>query len=211
MFLAETPTASVGSMTDSATVPTPLAPLAKGMWWLLLLRGILAVLFGIIALLAPAAALTGIAIVFGAYAIIDGIAAIMHAYQLRETNPRWGWLFASGVLTAIAGLAALILPGVAALFGGLFVLWVIVFWTVMTGIAGLRSAAGAQAGRAKTLGIIAGVVSIVFGVILAISLLIAPGSTLLGLVWTVGLWAIVFGVMLIATAVMVRSALTATE
>jgi uncharacterized membrane protein HdeD (DUF308 family) len=193
-------------MTDSATLDNPLASLAKGVWWLLLLRGILAIVFGIIALLAPAAALTAVAIVFGAYAIVDGIAAIVHAFQLRATNPRWGWLLTSGILTALAGLVALILPGVAALFGGLFVLWTIVFWTIMTGAIGLRSAAGAEAGRAKTWGIIAGIVSLVFGIILAIALIIAPGSTVLGLIWTVGIWAIVFGVMLIGAAISMRSA-----
>lgn len=73
-------------MTDSATLPSPLASLAKGVWWLLLLRGILAVVFGVIALLAPAAALTGIAIVYGAYALVDGIAAVVHGVQLRSTN-----------------------------------------------------------------------------------------------------------------------------
>lgn len=192
-------------MTDSGTITNPLTSLAKGVWWLLLLRGILAVLFGIVALLAPGAALTGVAIVVGAYAVIDGVAAIVHAFQLRSTNPRWGWLLASGIVTTLAGLAALILPGVAALFGGLFVLWTIVFWTIMTGAMGLRSAAGAQAGRAKTWGIAAGVVSLVFGVILAISLIVAPGSTVIGLIWTVGIWAIVFGVMLVATAIMVRA------
>lgn len=192
-------------MTDSGTVDNPLADLAKGVWWLLLLRGILAIVFGIIAILAPAAALTGVALVYGAYALVDGIAAIVHAFQLRATNPRWGWLLASGIVTALAGLAALILPGVAALFGGLFVLWTIVIWTVMTGIMGVRSAAGAASGRGRTIGIVSGVVSIVFGVILGIALLVAPGSTVIGLIWTVGIWAVVFGAMLVGAAISVRA------
>lgn len=193
-------------MTDTGIVTTPLASLAKGVWWLLLLRGILAVLFGIVALLAPAAALTAVAIVYGAYALVDGIAAIVHSLQLRSTTPRWGWLLASGVLTALAGLAALILPAFAGFFGGLFVLWTIVFWSIMTGILGIRSAAGAPAGRARTFGIGSGVVSLVFGVILAISLFLSPDATVLGLIWTVGIFAIVFGVMLVVAAVSARSA-----
>ena len=193
-------------MTDTGIVTTPLASLAKGVWWLLLLRGILAVLFGIVALLAPAAALTAVAIVYGAYALVDGIAAIVHSLQLRSTTPRWGWLLGSGVLTALAGLAALILPAFAGFFGGLFVLWTIVFWTIMTGIMGIRSAAGAPAGRARTFGIGSGVVSLVFGVILAISLFLSPDATVLGLIWTVGIFAIVFGVMLVVAAVSARSA-----
>lgn len=192
-------------MTDTGTATSPLASLAKGVWWMLLLRGILAIIFGVIALLAPGAALVGIAIVYGAYAVVDGIAAIVHALQLRSTNPRWGWLLASGVVTALAGLAALVLPGFAGVFGGLFVLWTIVFWTVITGIMGLRSAAGAAAGRGRTLGIVAGVVSVVFGVILAIVLWLSPEATVLGLVWSVGIWAIIFGAMVVGAAISVRA------
>lgn len=192
-------------MTDTGTATSPLASLAKGVWWMLLLRGVLAIIFGVIALLAPGAALVGIAIVYGAYAVVDGIAAIVHALQLRSTNPRWGWLLASGAVTALAGLAALVLPGFAGVFGGLFVLWTIVFWTVITGIMGLRSAAGAAAGRGRTLGIVAGVVSVVFGVILAIVLWLSPEATVLGLVWSVGIWAIIFGAMVVGAAISVRA------
>ncbi|CAN5129032.1 HdeD family acid-resistance protein [soil metagenome] len=196
-------------MTDNGTLDTPLASLAKGVWWLLLLRGVLAVIFGIIAIIAPAAALTGVALVIGAYAIVDGVATAVHSFQIRSTNPRWGWLLASGVVTTLAGLAALILPAFAGFFGGLFVLWTVVFWTIMTGILGLRSAAGAPSGRAKTWGIISGVASLVFGVILAIALAVNPGAAVLSLVWVVGIWAIVFGAMLVATAIMVRTTVKA--
>ena len=193
-------------MTDSGTLGTPLASLAKGVWWLLLLRGIFAVLFGIIALLAPGAALAGLAIVYGAYAIVDGITAITHAVQIRKTNPRWGWLLVSGVLTTLAGLIALVLPGIVGAFGGLVVLWTIVIWSFVTGVMALRSAAGAHAGRGKTVGIVSGILSIVFAVLLAILVLVTPLEAVLTLVWTIGVFGIVFGVMLIATAIMVRTA-----
>lgn len=192
-------------MTDSGTLTAPLASLAKGVWWLLLLRGIFAIAFGIIALLAPGAALTGLAIVYGAYALIDGITAAVHAVQIRSSNPRWGWLLVSGVLSALAGLAALILPGLIGAFGGLVILWTIAIWSFINGVMGLRSAAGVHAGRAKTVAIVSGVVSILFGVLLAILVLVTPGTAILSLVWTVGIWAIIFGVMLVVTAIMVRT------
>jgi uncharacterized membrane protein HdeD (DUF308 family) len=191
-------------ITDSST--DPLASLAKGVWWWVLLRGIFAIAFGIIALIAPGAALTAVALVYGAYALVDGIFAIVHAVQVRNSSPRWGWLLLSGILSALAGLAALILPALAGFFGGLFVLWVIVFWSFMIGVAGIQSASGAQAGRGKTFGIIAGVVSILFAVILTVLLFINPGETVLSLIWVVGIYAIIFGVMLIAAAIAVRGA-----
>ncbi|HWR84553.1 MAG TPA: DUF308 domain-containing protein [Rhodoglobus sp.] len=190
-------------MTSAADL-APLQSLARGIWWWVLLRGILAVVFGVVALLAPSAALVAIALVFGAYALVDGAFAIVHAVQARRSIRRWGWLLAEGVLSVLAGLAALLLPSLAGFFGGLFVLWTIVIWNIATGIAGVRSAAGAPSGRGRTFAIVAAVVSIVFGVILAIAMLLTPGATVLGLIWVVGIYAIVFGVMLVGTAIHVR-------
>lgn len=189
----------------TASTTDPLATLAKGIWWLVLIRGILAIAFGVIALIAPGAALTAIAIVFGAYALIDGITTVMHGIRVRKTNSRWGWLVAEGVLSALAGLVALFLPGLVGTFGGLVVLWTIVIWSVISGIMGLRSAAGAESGRGKTWGIVAGILSLVFGVILAIAVIITPGATLLSLIWTVGVYAILFGITLVVTAIYVRA------
>jgi uncharacterized membrane protein HdeD (DUF308 family) len=176
------------------------------MWWLVLIRAILAIAFGVIALIAPGAALTAVAIVFGAYAVVDGITSVIHGIRARGSLPRWGWLIAGGVLTALAGLAALVLPGLAGTFGGLVVLWTIVIWSIVSGVMGLRSAAGAASGRAKTWGIVAGILSLVFGVILAIAVLLTPGATLLSLIWTVGIYAILFGITLLVTAIYVRTA-----
>lgn len=192
----------------SADLPDPLASLAKGLWWWVLIRGILAVLFGIIALVTPGAALTAIALVFGAYALVDGVVTIAHAIRIRSSFRQWGWLLVQGVLSALAGLAALILPSVAGTFGGLVVLWTFVIWNVMHGIAGIRSAAGAAEGRGRTWAIVAGAFSVLFGIVLAILVLVTPVAAVLGLVFTIGLYAIIFGVMLIVAAVQVRTAVT---
>lgn len=191
-------------MTET-TPPQSLASLAKGLWWLVLIRGILAIVFGVIALIAPSIALTAIAIVYGAYAVVDGIASIMHGVQVRTTNTQWGWLVAGGVVSVLAGLVALVVPGLVGAFGGLVVLWTLVIWSVVSGVMGLRSAAGADSGRARTWGIVAGILSLVFGVVLAIAIVLSPGATLISLVWTIGVWAIIFGLTLVITAILVRA------
>ena len=194
----------MGAMTDTTSSLDPLAGLVKGVWWWVLIRGILAIAFGIIALIAPAVALTAIAIVFGAYTLVDGVMLSIAAIQTRKTTKGWGWVLAQGILSVLVGLAALILPGLVGALGGLVVLWTIVFWNIMTGIASIQAATKAEAGSAKTWMIVAGVVSLVFAVILAIAVLVTPGVTLLGLIWAVGIYAIVFGIMLIVTAIHVR-------
>jgi len=182
----------------------PLAGAAKGIWWLVLLRGILAIIFGVIALLAPGAALVGIAIVFGIYAIVDGIAAIVHAIGDRKNIRSWGWLLAQGVIAVLAGIAALLFPGLAGTLGGLFVLWTIAIYAIAHGVSGIVSASRAPAGSAKTWGLVGGVLTVVFGVLYALLIWLIPGATLLGLIWIAGIYAVVFGIVLVIAAFQVR-------
>jgi len=193
-------------MTDSQTVPEPLVNLATGVWWWVLVRGILAIAFGIIALVNPGSAILAFAIVFGAYAVVEGVVSAVHAVRVRHELKEWGWLLAQGILSVIAGAIALIVPALVGLFGGLVLLWTIVIWNVMHGVAGLRSAAGAPAGGAKTIGIIAGVLTILFGILLGVLTIVTPVVALLGLIWLIGIYAIVFGVMLAVAAIQVRAA-----
>ena len=194
-------------MTESTTSPinNPVDTLANGAWGWVLLRGILAIVFGVIALISPVAAIEAIAIVFGAYALVDGVVGIVHSIRVRHELPRWGWVLVQGILSAIAGLAALILPGIVGAFGALIVLWIIVIWNVTQGAATIRSAAGAQSKAPKGWAIAGGVVSILFGILLGILTLVIPGATLLGLVWVTGVYAIVFGVMLAVAALQARA------
>ena len=194
-------------MTESTTSPinNPVDTLANGAWGWVLLRGILAIVFGVIALISPVAAIEAIAIVFGAYALVDGVVGIVHSIRVRHELPRWGWVLVQGILSAIAGLAALILPGIVGAFGALIVLWIIVIWNVTQGAATIRSAAGAQSTAPKGWAIAGGVVSILFGILLGILTLVIPGATLLGLVWVTGVYAIVFGVMLAVAALQARA------
>lgn len=188
----------------SEELSEPLAELSIGQWWWVLIRGILAVAFGVIALFSPGAALWAIAIVFGAYAIVDGITEIAHAVHVRKTLKRWGWLLFAGIVSVLAGIAALVLPGLAAAFGALFLIWTIVFYNVMHGATVIGSASGAEA-KGRGWAIFAGVASIAFGVILAILTFVTPGAAILGLIFAVGIYAIVFGVMLAVAAITARA------
>jgi uncharacterized membrane protein HdeD (DUF308 family) len=183
---------------------TQVGSVAKGIWWLVLVRGILGIIFGIIALIAPGIALTGIAIVVGIYLLMDGIAEIIQAVQTRKSDRRWGWLLFQGIVSVLAGLAAVILPGLAGLVGGLVVLWTVVVYTLLHGIMGIASAAGIREGSGRVWGIVAGVVSIVFAILLALFVLLGPGATVLSLIWVVGIYAIIFGIVLIVAAMKVR-------
>jgi uncharacterized membrane protein HdeD (DUF308 family) len=154
-----------------------------------LFRGIAAVLFGIIALVWPKMTLSVLVFVFGLFAVISGITAVVAA--LRNTEfPGWGWLFAEGILGILAGAIALAWPGITALA----FLYLLAAWAILTGIFELIAPlAYPMSGGRAALSVLAGLVSIVFGILIAAQ----PSSGLLAVVWLIGVYAIVFGVMYI--------------
>lgn len=185
-------------------VDSPLESLGRGIWWAVLLRGILAIIFGIIALIAPAAALTGIVLVFGAYAFVDGIFEIVQAVRTRSTDSHWGWLLFQGIVSVLAGLAALILPGVAAFAGGLFTLWLIVVYALVHGVLGIVSVAGLDRSSGKGWAILSAIISIVFAILLGVMVIVSPAASVLSLIWVVGIYAVALGIALIVAAFRVR-------
>ena len=182
-----------------------LAKAGKRLWWLVLIRGILAVVFGILAIMTPLLTLLGLTFVFAAYALIDGVTTIVHAVRARDRLTRWGWLLAQGIVSVLAGLVAVIFPVAAGLVGSLFVLWIIVFWSIVAGIAGFPAAHAMADGGRKVWAYVSSGLSVVFGILLTVLIILNPGDAVLSLVWVLGVYAIVFGIMLVVLAFQVRS------
>jgi uncharacterized membrane protein HdeD (DUF308 family) len=196
----------LGEAADSVGINlADFAAVGKALWWLVLIRGILAILFGILAIVFPDAALVGLTIVFAAYAIVDGIMTIAHAIRIRSTRKRWIWLLVQGILTLLAGIVAAIFPAIAGTLGALVLLWIIAFWSLFIGFAGLPAAAAmtGDAGR-KIWAYVASALSILFGILLIVLVTLFPFSAVLSLVWVIGVYAIVFGVLLIVLAITAR-------
>jgi uncharacterized membrane protein HdeD (DUF308 family) len=169
--------------------------MVAGNWWALLLRGIAAVLFGLAALFWPGLTLFVLVIFFGAYAFVDGIFAI--AAGIRGAGGRRWLLLAEGVLGVLAGLVAFFWPDITALV----LLYVIAAWAIFTGILKVVLAISLRREiENEWLMTLSGVLSVVFGVILAV----LPGVGLLSLVWLVGIYAVIFGVALIILGFRVR-------
>ena len=167
-------------------------------WWLALLRGIFMVLFGIIALVSPGIALLTLVWVFGAYAILDGIAAVALGIRTRG-EPHWLWTTVQGVVSVLAGLIALIWPGITALA----LLTVIALWAILLGAGEIGGAFAARkrGSTAWSWTLAAGILNVVFGVLL----LIWPSSGILTLVWLVGIFTLVGGIALVIPAFRVRA------
>jgi uncharacterized membrane protein HdeD (DUF308 family) len=179
----------------SYSQPQPILPTLATNWWALLLRGIAAVLFGLAALFWPGLTLFVLIVFFGAYTVVDGVFAIVAGIR-AEGGRRW-LLLAEGALGVLAGLIAFFYPGITALI----LLYVIAAWAIFTGI--LRVVLAISLRREienEWLFVLSGVLSLLFGVILAV----LPGVGLLSLVWLIGIFALIVGVVLIVLGFRMR-------
>lgn len=183
--------------TSSVSHSDPFRSLFKQIWWVVLLRGIFAVIFGIIALAWPAITVWALVVVFAAYAIVDGV--VLAVQSVRDKVDGWGWWLAMGVVSVLAGLVALFWPGATAVV----LLYIIAFYAILFGITGIvggiRFRKVPDSGWAWS--VIAGVLAVLFGIVL----LLFPGEGILGLIVLLGIYAILFGVLLVILAFQVRS------
>ncbi|MEO6835741.1 MAG: HdeD family acid-resistance protein [Candidatus Tumulicola sp.] len=167
-------------------------------WWALLIRGIAAVVFGILAFLWPAPTLLAIGILFGAYAFVDGVFAIVAAVRAAQSHERW-WAF---LLEGIVGLAIAAITVYDVGITLLALYFTIAAWAFITGI--LEIAAAVQLRKAianEWLLIAAGICSILFGVLMVAR----PMAAALAIIWIIASYAVVFGVIMIALSLRLRN------
>jgi uncharacterized membrane protein HdeD (DUF308 family) len=129
-------------------------------------------------------------LLFGAYALVDGVFAIVGVFGgTRMGTPRW-LLFLEGVVSILAGLIAFFLPGLTAIA----LLYLIAAWAIITGIAEVATAFRLrQEIQGEWALILGGVLSVLFGLILAV----LPAVGILSLIWLIGAYAVAFGVLLV--------------
>ncbi len=166
-------------------------------WWLILLRGICAVIFGVLTFVWPGVTLLTLVLLYGAFALVDGALAIWAAIVGGEPAPRW-WLLIIGLLGIGAGLLTLLMPGITALVLLVF----IAFWAIAIGVMQIVGAIRLRKEIDNEWLLIAGgVLSVLFGVIL----LVQPGAGALGLLFVIGAYAIIYGIILISLAIRLRN------
>ena len=117
------------------------AALARN-WWAVALRGAVAILFGIAALLLPFATIASLVLLWAAYMLVEGVFAIMSAVRAATRHERWGWLTLEGIVNIIAEIVALLLPGLTLLvLVTLLGVWAVISGVCMT-VAGFRLETG---------------------------------------------------------------------
>jgi uncharacterized membrane protein HdeD (DUF308 family) len=187
-------------MPTNPAMPMPHFPLLHELskhWWLLLLRGIAAIVFGVLAFIWPGLTLLTLVILYGAFAIVDGVLALAAVFGRTGPDvPKW-WLVLTAILDIGAGLIALFWPGITALVLIIF----IGAWAIVRGVMEIIAAIQLRKEiEGEWLLVLAGVLSVLFG----LGVLIYPGAGAVALAWLIGIYAIAIGVVMIMLAIRLR-------
>jgi uncharacterized membrane protein HdeD (DUF308 family) len=165
-------------------------------WWVMALRGVLAIVFGIMALAMPVSTLISLILVFAAYMLVDGIFAIVASLRAARHSKRWGALFFGGIVNIITGVLAAAWPGITAL---VFVVMTAA-WSIISGSVMLVAAVRLKRDHGRWWLALGGLASIAFGIILVL----APLAGAVVLTWWIGIYAFVFGIAMLVLAFRLR-------
>jgi uncharacterized membrane protein HdeD (DUF308 family) len=183
---------------------TTLTPLGRPMlhalarrWWLLSLRGVAAIVFGILAFIWPGLTLVTLVLLYGAFALVDGVIALAAAFSgVGKPVPTW-WLVVVGLLGIGAGIVTFLWPGMTAILLVMF----IGAWAVLHGFFEIIGAIRLRKEiDNEWMLILSGLLSVLFGAFV----LIAPGAGALALIWAIGAYTIMFGILFIAFSLRLR-------
>lgn len=165
--------------------------------WLLALRGLAAIIFGILTFIWPGISLFALIVLFGAFALVNGVLSVFLAAKAPKGYPRFGSLLLGGLCGIFAGILTFIWPGLTAL--GLLIM--IAAWAIVTGILEIVAAIKLRNEiKREWLLVVAGLCSVVFGVLL----MLMPEAGAVVLVLWIGAYALVFGILLMVLAFKVR-------
>jgi uncharacterized membrane protein HdeD (DUF308 family) len=165
-------------------------------WWLILLRGVCAIIFGVLTFLWPGLTLFTLILLYGVFALFDGGLAVGAAIMGGTPAPRW-WLALVGVLGIVAGAVTLAWPGLT----GLVLLFFIAGWAIASGVFEIVGAIKLRKEiDDEWLLIASGVLSVLFGILI----LMFPGAGALGLAFAIGTFAVLYGILLTGFSLRLR-------
>jgi uncharacterized membrane protein HdeD (DUF308 family) len=179
-------------------IPAQIADAVRHHWWLFLLRGIVAIVFGVLALAWPGATLVLLTAFVAAYALVDGIVALMYAFQLRPMFDRWWVLLIQGLISAAFGVLAFINPTLSVAYIVIMVsLWMLFASIALFMLARAQRAMGVSSGWST--------VGSILSLALAVVAIAYPGLTVTAVIALIAWFALVIGAVQLVVAFRVRS------
>lgn len=165
-------------------------------WWVLVLRGVMAILFGALAMFWPGITVAVLILLYGAYALVDGVFAVIAAIMNRTQGQRW-WTLLEGLAGIAAGVIAFAWPGLTAFA----LLYLIAGWAVVTGIFEIIAAIELRREiTGEWMLVLNGILSVIFGILIAVF----PSAGALSIVWIIALYSWIFGLLMIMLGFQMR-------
>ena len=167
-------------------------------WWTLALRGLVAIIFGVMAFMWPQLELLVLVLFFGGYVLTDGVLALIVAARSREPGNHRLLMALEGLAGVVIGVITFLSPEIT----GIILLYLIAAWALITGV--LEVALAVQLRKEidnEWMLILTGILSILFGVLLILS----PTAGALAVAWMIGAYAIFFGMLMVGLAFSVRN------
>jgi len=179
-----------------------LKELFSTIWWLVLLRGIVVLLMGILLVSRPLPTIMVLVYLLGFYWFFDGIFTLFESIRGRKNHKDWGWGVFVGIISALAGIIVFTQPYISAVIGVTFVIYLVAImvlisgiWSIITGIR-LRKVVSNEWSM-----ILGGIISALF----AILLMSNPLVSAMTLVWLMGLFALIGGIVLIVLSFRIKA------
>jgi uncharacterized membrane protein HdeD (DUF308 family) len=170
----------------------PMVRLLAQHWWVVLLRGIAAILFGLMAFAWPGLTIAVLVLFWGAYALVDGIFAVVSGIRAK-----WGSVIFLGVLGIAAGLITFFWPAITAIA----LLYLIAFWALFVGLLQIVAAVRLRREiQGEWLWILSGILMVILGLLLVVH----PGAGALSVIWMIACFAFVWGILLIALSLRLK-------
>jgi uncharacterized membrane protein HdeD (DUF308 family) len=174
-----------------------MIPAIAGNWWALIIRGLIALALGIVTIAWPGVTVGALVLLFGVYSFIDGVLGFVGAVKASKNHERWGYLVAEGILGVLAALVTFAWPAITAIA----LVYVVAAWAIITGALELAAAFRLRKYiTGELLLALAGVISILFGIMLIAS----PIAGALVIATWIGVYELIFGVMLLFLGVRLR-------
>ena len=173
-----------------------MAAVMVGNWWALALRGVVAILFALIAFFLPGITAAALIILFGAYALVDGVFALVAGLRAARHHGRSGALLLEGILNIVIGIIVFVWPGPALVA----LIYLIAIWAVVSGIVLIAAGMALIRHSGEWLLVLSGVISVLLGIILFVQ----PAAGVVALSWWLGFYALLFGIVLLSAAFRIR-------
>jgi len=184
------------SDTAESDLSAAMSALLAQNWWAVALRGVFAILFGVVALLMTGPTIAALVLIFSAYMLADGIMAIVSGVRAARQGERWGLFILEGIVDIAAGVIAFLWPGITLLA----LVTLVAAWAIVSGGFEIGSAFRLKQTHGRWLLALGGILSVIFGVLVAL----APIAGAIVLTWWLGAYALIFGILLLGLAFRLR-------